>query len=181
MNKTKLALAALLAASLIVACGLATGTITIVYELDDDIHSTEATLEWEAIDLTTIEDYNDHKDKIKSVDNVALVGVVHNIGNTPVSGEVWLVDYPDTLYDTYGEDGPDSVRANGVRIFVSPVIPTSDSLVIDWEDGLSYIENFAEVQAAVELGQFVLYGLGDSQFFDVYMDVDVIITITVGL
>ena len=176
MSKMKLGLIALLIGSLAVGCGIVSGSFTIGYELDGDIHSTEATLEMEAIDLTTIEDYNDHKDNIESVDNVALVGTIYNIGNAPVSGEVWLVDYPDTLYDT-----PAEVRANGVRIFVSPVIPTSDSLVIDWEDGLSYIENFSDVQAAVMLGQFVLYGLGDSDFFDVDIDIDVIITLTAGL
>lgn len=179
MNKIKLALAALLTVSLIIGCGIATGSFTFGYELDGPISSTNANLEWESIDLTTIDDYNDHKDKIKSVDNIALVGVVHNLGNTAVSGEVWLAY--DSTYGDYGNNSPDTVRAHGTRIFVSPVIPTSDSLVIDWEEGLSYIENFAEVQAAVELGQFVLYGLGDSQFFDVYIDVDIIITITAGL
>jgi hypothetical protein len=178
MSKIKYALAALLAVTIVVACGIATGSFTFGYELGGEIHSTNANLEWKSIDLTTIEDYNDHKDKLKSVDNVAIVGIVRNLGNTAVSGEVWLAY--DSTYADYGNNSPDTVRTYATRIFVSPVISPGDSLIIDWEDGLSYIENFAEVQTAVELGQFVLYGLGDSQFFDVYIDVDIIFTITAG-
>lgn len=176
MNKTKLALVTLLAISLIVACGIATGSFTIGYELDGPIESTDADLDREVIDLTTISDYNDHKDEIKSVDNIAVVGTAYNYGNTPVSGEVWLVDFPDSNYTD-----PDTVRYYGTRIFVSPVIQPGEELVIDWANGLDYIENFSDVQAAVELGQFVLYGLGDSQFFYVYFDVSIIITFTAGL
>ena len=176
MNKINFALAALLAAALMTACGIATGSFTFGYELNGPIDSSNATLDKETIDLTTVEDYNDHKDQIKSVDNVALVGKVYNTGNTAVSGEVWLVAFPDSNYTD-----PDTVRHYGTRIFVSPVIAPSDSLIIDWDNGLDYIENFPAVQDAVMLGQFVLYGLGDSQFFNVYIDADVIITITAGL
>ena len=175
MNKINFAFAALLIAALITACGIATGSFTFGYELDGPIDSSSATLDREVIDLNSIEDYNDHKDQIKSVDNVALVGWVANNG-PQVSGEVWLVNFPDSMYTD-----PDTVRYYGTRIFVSPVIPSGDTLMIDWSDGLSYIENFAAVQDAVEGGQFVLYGLGDDPNFDVYMNVNVIITITAGL
>jgi len=173
MNIKTLALTALLIAAFIVACGIATGTFTIVYEIDDTISSTQADLQYEAVDLNTIEDYQEHQDLIQSVDHIAIVGTVLNYGNTPVSGEVWLA-YTDTL------DTPAEVRSVGTRVFVSPVIPPGGSLEIDWQDGLSYIENFSEIQDAVELGQFVIYGLGDSQFFYVVMDIDIIVTLTAG-
>ncbi len=173
MNTKTLALTALLIATLIIGCGIITGTFTIVYEVEGLISSTEADLQYESIDLNTIDDYQKHKDKIKSVDHVAVVGTVFNWGNTPVSGEIWLA------YDsTYTR--PDTVRHYGTRVFVSPVIEPGELLEIEWEDGLSYIENFPAIQDAVEVGQFVIYGLGDSQFFYVVMDIDIIVTVTAG-
>jgi len=175
MNKKRIALTALLIASLIIGCGIATGTFTFGYELNGTIESSNASLEFEYVDLTTIDDYNDHKDNLKSVDNIAVVGSIINDGVAAVSGEIWLVDNDTTYTD------PDTVKHYGTRIFVSPVIPAGDTLDIDWSDGLSYIENFSAVQTAVELGQFVLYGLGDSDAFEVTMDIDIIFTITAGL
>ena len=173
MNTIKLALSALLAAVLAIGCGIATGTFSFVVEIDGTIASNQASLEWEHIDLTIIEYYNDHKDKIKSVDQVAMVGSIANNG-PDVSGEIWLAY--DTTYST-----PAEVRANSTRIFVSSVIPSGDTLIVNWSDGLAFIENFAAVQDAIELGDFVLYGLGDNSIFDVEMDIDIIVTITAGL
>lgn len=180
MNKIKYALAALLAVSLVVGCGIATGSFTFVYEIDDLIESTHANLDFEYVDLTTIEDYEDHQENLHSLDNVAIVGTILNNGPGMASGEAWLAY--DTSYAQYGTDGPDSVRANGTRIYVSPGIPVGIELVVDWEDGLSYIENFSEIQTAVlDSGYFVIYGLGDNPVFSVDMDVDIIFTITAGL
>lgn len=175
MNKIKYSLAALLAVSLVVGCGIATGSFTFVYEIDDLIESTQADLDFEYVDLNTIEDYSDHRDNLHSLDNVAILGTILNHGPGEASGEAWLA------YDSSYAD-PATVRANGTRIFVSPGIPIGITLNIDWEDGLSYIENFSEIQTAVlDSGYFVIYGLGDNPEFHVEMDVDIIFTITAGL
>ncbi len=175
MKKLKFALAALLIIALIVGCGIATGSFTFGYEIDDTIESTNATLEYEYIDLTTIEDYNDHKDDLKSLDNVAIVGTILNNGPGAVSGEVWLA-YDSTFTD------PDTVRYYGTRIFVTTGIPEDILLYINWEDGLGWIENFPEVQTAVlDSAYLVIYGLGDADIFDVELDIDIIFTVTAGL
>jgi len=181
MNKIKYALAALLAVSLVIGCGIATGSFTFVYEIDDTITSTHASLEYEYVDLTTIDDYNDHRDNLHSLDNVAVVGSFENIGLSVIYGEVWLAY--DTAYATYGANGPDSVRAHGTRIFTTPApIPIGVPLAVNWEDGLAWIENFPEIQTAVlDSSYFVLYGLGSTDDFQMEMDIDIIFTITAGL
>jgi hypothetical protein len=181
MNKKILILAALLILSLVIACGLVSGSFTFGYEVEGTITSSNASLEFEYVDLTTIDDYNDHRDDLYSLDNVAIVGIFENTGPDPFSGEVWLAY--DSVYAAYGADGPDSVRANATRIFTTPVpIPAGILLEINWEDGLSVIENFSEVQTAVlDSAYFVLYGLGDSDVFSMAMDIDIIFTCTGGL
>lgn len=180
MKKIKFALAALLITALVIGCGLVSGSFTFGYEIEGTIESTNATLEYEYVDLTTIDDYNDHREDLHSLDNVALVGTILNNGPDPISGEVWLAY--DTSYAQYGADGPDSVRANGTRIYATTYIPVGIELYVDWEDALGWIENFEEVQTAVlDSAYFVMYGLGDSDIFDVEMDLDVIFTVTAGL
>jgi hypothetical protein len=181
MKKIKYALAALLITTLVVGCGLITGSFTFGYEIDGTITSTNASLEYEYIDLTTIEDYNNHRDDLHSLDNIAIVGCFTNNGTEPISGEIWLAY--DTTYALYGADGPDSVRANATRIYMthSPII-NGVLLCVDWEDGLAFIEGFPEIQTAVlDSAYLVIYGLGDADEFNVEMDIDIIFTCTGGL
>ena len=183
MTKIEYALAALLAVSIVIGCGIASGTITVGYEIDGVISSSNATLEYEYVDLNTIQDYVDHKDNLYSLDNVAIVGCFTNNTTPPISisGEVWLAY--DTVYATYGANGPDSVREHGTRIFTtpSPIIPAV-LLCVNWEDGLALIENFSEVQTAVlDSEYFVIYGLAAEDNFAMDMDIDIIFTFTAGL
>jgi len=181
MNKIEYALAALLAVSLVVACGIATGSITVGYEIDGVIESSSATLDFEYVDLNTIDDYVEHKDNLNSLDNVAIVGTIENVGSNSIFGEAWLAY--DTVYAQYGTDGPDSVRANGTRIFATPLpIPVGVPLMIDWDDGLAWIEGFPEIQTAVlDSEYFVIYGLAAEDDFAMDMDIDIIFTFTGGL
>lgn len=174
MYKSILKLTIPLVVVFIVGCGIGTGTFTFTYEIDDTIVSSNATLDKINIDLTTESTYEDYKDKIKSVDQVAVVGlVVNNHSLVTVSGEVWLA-YNGSYTD------PEVVKDNGVRIFISPEIDPGEQLSINWEDGLAYIENFSDLQDAIKTGNFWIYGLGDKDEFDVTMDIDIIITFTAG-
>jgi hypothetical protein len=85
-------------------------------------------------------------------------------------------------YDSTYAD-PATVRANGTRIFYTHYpIPAGIPLIVNWEDGLDYIENFPEIQTAVlDSAYLVIYGLGDADEFNMAMDIDVIFTVTAGL
>jgi hypothetical protein len=126
------------------------------------------------VNLANNSDYQDNKDKIKSVDAVTLAGIVGNLSSDSIAAEVWLAD-SSANYST-----PAEVRANATRIYLSPTIPARDTLVLNWSDGMSRVENFNVISDRVKSGEsFKLYGIATGSFNIAYL-VDLIITVTVG-
>jgi len=172
MNKRPTLIAAVLLFVFLAGC-IGTGTIRLEYELDE-FYSSSGNIQVVEVDLTTNEDYNDNKDKIKSVDQVTVVGWLINMQQADNSAEIWLSDV-----GTFASEA--EVRANATRVFVSPVIPGNDSVFIDWSDGLNHVENLPALKDAAEVGHFWLYGLADSAPFNVGFRIGLIIVLTAGL
>ena len=152
---------------------VASGTIIIVFDLDEFVSSSTG-MEVVEVDLTTNSDYQDNKDKIKSIDQVTVTGWFINQETADNQAEIWLA-YTGS-YAT-----PAEVRSNATRVFVSPVIPGNDELFIDWADGLSHIENIDALKDAAEDGHFWLYGLAADSPFTVRFEITLVITMTAGL
>ena len=165
MKKYYLIGLAILSAAFIGGCILS-GTVTFTYELDRSIISDNVTDTLD-VDLTTESDYNDNKDKIKSIDAITVVGWVKNNDDDTNSVQIFM----------YDETDPDPA----VRIFSSPRIAGHDSLLIDWADGLSHIENFDALKAQLQDdGIFHLYGTAESSPFNMDFAATLVITFTVG-
>jgi hypothetical protein len=156
---------------LIVAC-LGTGTVTFKYDFNEFYTSSDI-MHKEHVDLTTNSDYNDNKDRIKSIDQVSVVGWFINEEPVADSAEIFVseVEYED----------PETVRENATRVFSSPTIPGNDSIFVDWADALAHIENLPYLKDRVDNGQFWLYGLAANAPFTVRCRITLIITFTVGL
>lgn len=163
---------AVLLSLLIVGC-IGTGTITIKHELAEFVSSNSG-MEIVEVDLTTNNDYNDHKDKIKSIDQVTVIGWLVNELPAANQAQIWIADV-----GTYST--PDLVRENATRVFVSPVISGNDSLFVNWADGLDLIENLPTLKKAAENGHFWIYGIAEDTPFRVRFHVTLIITLTAGL
>ena len=163
---------AFLVAIYITGC-VASGTVIIVFDIDEFVSSSTG-MEVVEVDLTTNSDYNDNKDKIKSIDQVTVAGTLTNLESVDNQAEIWLAYTGE--YDT-----PAEVRDNATRIFVSPVIPGDDDLLINWADGLSHIENLDALKDAAEAGHFWLYGLAADSPFTVRFRITLVITMTAGL
>jgi hypothetical protein len=173
MKKKLLITVALLIPAVITGCMLITGTTVLVFNVAG-FQSSTTTMRSVDVDLSTNSDYQDNKDKIKSVDAVTLAGIIGNLGANPIAAEVWLAD-SSANYST-----PAEVRANATRIFLSPTIPAHDTLFLNWSDGMSHVENFNVLANRVKNGaSFKLYGISTGSFDIAYL-VDLIITITVG-
>lgn len=171
MNKrAKFTLAVLLA--LFIAGCIASGTITFKFPLDDFVSSSSG-LEVQEIDLTTNSDYNDHKDEIRSVDQIEVVGWFHNLLQTENQAEIFISD--DGTFDD-----PDTVRTYATRVFVSPSIPGNDSVFISWAEARDHLENVPALRDAVDEGYFWIYGIAENSPYLVRYDLTLIITITVG-
>src|SRR5262245_10341047 len=82
------ALAALASAG----CMLTSGQFVVTYDLEDPTHVvTVGTLPGQLIDFNTVSEYNDHKDDLKRVEDLALVGDITNNLSTNAEVDVWIV------------------------------------------------------------------------------------------
>ena len=163
---------ALLVPIFIAGC-VASGTIIITYDIAEFISSSSG-MHIEEIDLTENEDYEDSKDKIKSIDQVTVTGTLTNLEDSTTQAEIWLADTGD--YATQA-----LVRDNATMIFISPIIPGDSAIFISWSDGLNHIENLGALKDAAEGGHFWLYGLADNTPFTVRFKITLVITMTAGL
>ncbi len=153
---------------------LASGTIIIVFDIDEFVSSSSG-MEVVNVNLTTNEDYEDNKDRIKSIDQVTVTGTLTNLESDTTQAEIWLAD-------TGEYTDPDTVREYAVRVFTSPSIPGNSAIFISWSDGLSHIENLGALKDAAEEGQFWLYGLAEEDTpFTVSFEITLVITMTAGL
>src|SRR5207249_5161970 len=118
-----LALAALAAAG----CFLLSGQFVVNYALPDPLHVLSGTtLTAVDVDLNTISEYNDHKDDLKRVDDVALIGDFHNNAGSSVNIQAWLVP-AGTLNLT-----PSQVTANGVLLWGPLTVAGNATQHVDW-------------------------------------------------
>jgi len=161
---------ALLLPAFMAGC-IATGTFVFVFDIEGN-QSSPVSILAQMVDLTENDEYNDHKDKIKSIDAVAVVGEITNNLPAETVGQIWI---SDELYVT-----PDEVRQNATLVFETPSIPGNSTIFIDWSDGLSRIQHFDELKAQVESGNFIVYGISTGAF-DLFFDLNLIVTFTAGV
>ncbi|OGC91506.1 MAG: hypothetical protein A2W25_00585 [candidate division Zixibacteria bacterium RBG_16_53_22] len=171
MIKNLLLTVALLIPVVIAGC-LASGTLVVVFDIAEFI-SLPVSIVYQPIDLTLNSDYEDHKDKIKSIDTITLTGFIVNRGSSDAVSEIWISDelYTDTA----------SVRQNASLVFISPSIPVNDTLFLHWADGKANMRNQDILADQIkDGGQFNVYGIADGSF-NLQYDLSVIITLTAGL
>ena len=172
MKKLKIGILALIVPLFIAGC-VGSGTLIIVFELAEFVSSSSG-IEVMEIDLTSNDDYNDNKDKIKSIEQVTVVGWLSNELQTENQAQIYIADV-----GTYST--PAEVEANATRVFTSPVIPGGDTVFIDWTNGLSHIENLPALKDAADAGHFWLYGVAADNPFMVRFRITLVITLTAGL
>lgn len=162
MKKTKLYsafLAATLALSLVVTGCILSGQFVILFDIDQNIHSTDTVLGKVAVDLTTDETWRDHKDDIQAIVDIKFEAKFVNNEATAASGEVWIATED---YATVAQ-----VEANATRILSGIVVPASGSKDVSFTESSDYIENLDTVLDLVEGGVFFLYGIAADVPFDI--------------
>ena len=147
-----LSLAALMSAG----CFLVSGQFTVVFEFDSPINITSPTaVLGQRVDLTTVSEYEDNKDKLDSVADLALLGQFTNTG-AATTVEVWMVAAPGTPLTTDA-----SVRAAGTRIWGPFTLGAGESVSIGWDQSAKlFVGRQALVDEIKGDGDFSLYALG---------------------
>ena len=142
-------------------CFLVTGQFTVTYEFVDPINIVSPTaLAGQTIDLNTVSEYKDHKDKLKDVADLALVGQFTNLTATATSVEVWMVATPGSPLTTDA-----AVRAAGQKIWGPLNLPASGSVNVGWDQSAALFTGRQAIIGQVKGdGQFALYALANGAY-----------------
>lgn len=139
-------------------CVLVSGQILIDFELDDFDVTTETTVSREDVDLTTEEDYNDHKEDLKGLADLAVLGTLKNTGGTAIGVEVWITP-GTTAYTTAAE-----VTANAIKLWGPLNVGAGGTVTVDWDDSAALFTSTGKAALISEIkgdGQFTAYAIAN--------------------
>jgi hypothetical protein len=126
------------------------------------------------VDLNDEEDYADNKDKIESVDGVAIIAVIENLTSTPVKGTIYVSNDPDLTTVS-------QVEAEADLVFISPEVPGNGEIKIGWMDGFAHmVDPQPIIDEVLGDGTFWIYAIADDTPFNLDIVGAVAITMTVS-
>ena len=139
-------------------CVLISGQITTSFNLGN-IHVTGANdVEHKDVDLNTNSDYADHKDNLKGLADLAVLGTVENLGQA-LGVEVWLTA-DNSSYTTAGD-----VKAHGIKLWGKFDLAVGETKVVDWDASAGLFTAEGKAALITEIlgdGKFSVYALGGS-------------------
>ena len=157
------ALAVALAVS---GCFLVSGQILIDFDLGS-FDVTTSTVTREDVDLTTEEDYNDHKEDLKGLADVAVLGTINNTGATAIGVEVWMTT-STTTYTTVNE-----VTTNGTKLWGPFNLAAGSTATVGWDESAALFDATGKsvlIEDIKKDGQFTVYALSAAGTYE--FDVD---------
>lgn len=150
-------------------CVLVSGQFLIDFDLDDFTTTTESTVTQADVDLTTEEDYNDHKEELKGLSDVAVLGTLENTGDAPINVEVWMTaTTPSTPYTTAVE-----VRSNATKLWGPFQVAAHTPKTVDWDTSAGLFSTTGKALLINEIkgdGKFTVYAIAaeDTYTFEVH-------------
>ena len=177
-----LRMVALVLPLMLCGCLLTTGQVSVDFDLGTINVATPLNLVAQQVDLNTISDYVDHKDNIRGVSDLALLGTITNNiaaalstpgskftqgGPTDLNVEAWIT--PTTT--NYVTDA--QVRANAVKLWGPLLVPAGATVNIDWDDSAALFTPLGKATLLQEIkgdGVFTIYLLGTSGFYNFTVD-----------
>ena len=154
-------------------CILTSGQITVSFDLPNPIHVVGPTrLVAAPVDLNTIGDYADHKDDLKDLTDVAILGDV--TASTALDVEFWVTPGLTTyLLAT-------EVRSNGILLWGPLGVPAQQTLRLDWNGSAGrFTDGGREALLGYVKGdgKFTVYALSSSPSFDFSVDYGVVVIV----
>ena len=178
MKNLRLILPSLLMAGLMASgCFLVSGQFTLSEDLPDPLNVTSPlNLVSAQIDLNTVGDYGKHKDDLKDLVELALLGTLKNNTGTAITLEVWMTPGL-TNYTTEALLNGDATR---VRVWGPLSLAGNVSKKIGWDESASLFSKAGEAALLTEAkgdGTFTLYakGTGGAYNFTVQHGVAVVV------
>ena len=164
---------------LILSGCVVTGTFVIDFHVSStDMHESDEYTHF-AIDLTDEDTWNDHKDKIKYIDNVGFQLWLTNGSSEAMSATFYIDEYATSSAYTDSAD----VKANATLILTGLSAPAGPGakVYVDWPTSLSMVRGIDKIRTFVESGKFSIYSLNTSSDTEYTLDsANVIVTFTAG-
>lgn len=153
-------LTAALAALVATGCILTSGQFVATYALPDATFNTGGTFQGELVDLNTISEYNDHKQDLERVEEIALVGDITNNGAASVQAEAWIV--PDAT------SAPTGVVPGAVKLWGPLTVAAGATVSVDWDQSTTlFVGRQALIDEIKGDGVFGLYIAAPSASYDI--------------
>src|SRR5262245_34161221 len=99
MKALKFIIPALVLTFAAAGCILVSGQFLVDFSLDNFTVTNLSTFVKEDVDLNTNGDYNDHKDDLKAIADIAVLGKVTNNGSSDIGVEVYMTPTATNLPD----------------------------------------------------------------------------------
>jgi hypothetical protein len=136
-------------------CVLTSGQFLIDFELNDFTATTETAVTRQDVDLTTEEDYNDHKEDLQSLADVAVLGTLINNGGTAIHAELYMTPSSTPSYTNAAD-----VKANAALLWGPFEVAAGASKTVDWDESADLFSPAGKALLIQEIkgdGQFTVY------------------------
>lgn len=160
MKNLRLIVPALLLAFAMPGCVLTSGQFLIDFELDDFDVSNSTTVTSEDVDLNTESVYEDHKEDLQGLSDVAMLGKITNNGATAIGVEVWMVaTAPSPPYTT-----PSQVTTNGTKLWGPFNLDPGVTTQVGWDESAALFTSTGKTLLINEIkgdGMFTIYAIAN--------------------
>jgi len=170
-----------LSAVVLTGCFITQAQVFTHYSLPNPftIDSTTDPFERVAVDLNTISEYQDHKDNIQTLTDVAIVGKFTNESGPAGSVEAWITP-GITAYATVN-----AVKTNGTKLWAGSIGAAPSTRVIGWDESAEMFNPAGKAMLLAEAkgdGQFTIYAFGTSGLYRIKVeDGQILITLSGGV
>lgn len=155
------------AVALIVSGCILSGTFAITFYLEFPRNFSGSSFQAASVDLTTEEDWDDHKDKIESIESVKMDGVVANNQQAADTFDVYI---SNILYASVAEFLA-TPAADKAPLLLGVPLPGGVPTTFDAGETAAYLQlseaNFDKIEKIVLDGNFHVYLIGKSPTFDI--------------
>jgi hypothetical protein len=169
MKALKCLVPALVLAPLAAGCILVSGQFLISFDLDSFTTVTQTTVTQKDIDLNTEGDYKDHKDDLKAIVDIAVLGKLTNNASSPIGVEVYMTPTLTSLPDEA------TVKSTAIKLWgpLKVAAGPGTTKTIDWNESAKLFTKTGKAALLTEVmgdGQFTLYAVGDAGTYDISVE-----------
>lgn len=130
------------------------------FGLDPLLVNSPTSLAGVPVDLAEVDVYADHKEDLKDVVDLAIVGKITNLTGAATNVEVWMVASPGAPLTT-----ETAVKAAGVRLWGPIAVPAGGSVSVNWNKSAALFTGRQALVSEIKGdGRFDLYAIGSGAY-----------------